>query len=349
MIAAAPGKLILLGEYAVLEGAAALVMAVNRFAKVKLTSDSLQRGCLVSAPVLNVQNLKFEISPEQEVIFPPEISSHVRQQMHFFSETVQYALTHKLYRQATEGVHFHLDTADFFLPDSGEKAGLGSSAALTTALLAALSSASDTALSPEALFPAALQAHHHAQGKIGSGIDVAASVFGGICRFQKRGPGRPQVQAVSIPAGLHFICIWSGRSASTRDLVLRVSQYKESHRENYFKIIGQMSETAELGFQHLQQNQWPQFLQALNEYGRLMDSLGKSSGTDIFSESHQEIAELVQSAGGVYKPSGAGGGDIGIAVTDSTETARAIVGKVLHSKYKIINLDPAANGVTLNQ
>jgi len=34
--ASTPGKLVLLGDYAVLEGAPALVMAVNRHAKVRI-------------------------------------------------------------------------------------------------------------------------------------------------------------------------------------------------------------------------------------------------------------------------------------------------------------------------
>ena len=55
VIASAPGKLVLLGEYAVLEGAPALVMAINRRARVRMTAQS-DGTCEVSAPDLNVHN-----------------------------------------------------------------------------------------------------------------------------------------------------------------------------------------------------------------------------------------------------------------------------------------------------
>ena len=47
--ATAPGKLVLLGEYAVLEGAPALVMAIDRRAEVRLETRT-QAPCMLRAP-----------------------------------------------------------------------------------------------------------------------------------------------------------------------------------------------------------------------------------------------------------------------------------------------------------
>ena len=55
-----PGKLILLGEYAVLEGAPALVTAINKFAKIVLKETAYNQYYL-SAPNLNLNDLPFQI------------------------------------------------------------------------------------------------------------------------------------------------------------------------------------------------------------------------------------------------------------------------------------------------
>ena len=49
----APCKLILIGEYVVLEGAAALVSAVNRFAEVTIEA-SVKKMYSVYAPSINI-------------------------------------------------------------------------------------------------------------------------------------------------------------------------------------------------------------------------------------------------------------------------------------------------------
>jgi len=51
-LASAPGKLVLLGEYAVLDGAPALVMAVERYCRVELAACE-PPACRVEAPQLD--------------------------------------------------------------------------------------------------------------------------------------------------------------------------------------------------------------------------------------------------------------------------------------------------------
>ena len=61
--ASAPGKLILLGEYAVLAGAPALVMAVDRRARVTITSVRGNSFSVVS-PTLNAGAASFELTAD---------------------------------------------------------------------------------------------------------------------------------------------------------------------------------------------------------------------------------------------------------------------------------------------
>src|SRR5690606_21597860 len=74
--------------------------------------------------------------------------------------------------------------------EGGHKLGLGSSAAVATALAAALAAAGGIRPDRELLFDLASSAHRTAQGGTGSGGDVAASVYGGLL-FYTRGDAMP--------------------------------------------------------------------------------------------------------------------------------------------------------------
>jgi phosphomevalonate kinase len=88
----------------------------------------------------------------------------------------------------------------------------------------------------------------------------------------------------------------------------------------------------------------PGFLSQCDEFFLELKHLGTASGADIISFPHQEIAKIALKNGAVYKPSGAGGGDIGLIMTDSQEVAKRVSDNILRSKYQLLNLNVAKNG-----
>ncbi|MEO0813545.1 MAG: hypothetical protein AAFY60_11835, partial [Myxococcota bacterium] len=54
-------------------------------------------------------------------------------------------------------------------------------------------------------------------------------------------------------------------------------------------------------------------LDAVSSFGEQMEALGQAAGISIVSEAHRHHRSVAQRFGAVYKPSGAGGGDIGVA------------------------------------
>lgn len=196
----APGKLVILGEYAVLHGAPALVMAVNRRAEVRITSTTDGR-CAIESLGAQLERASFQWVGDpgwHDTVTPlPESMSLV-------TEIIRFALGKtgdSLHRQLP-AFHARLDTRAFFrTSDAGcSKLGLGSSAALTVALASALAlfAGAGASLSDRHAWLARLRAmHQNFQGGSGSGADLAASLFGNVIRYSLDASGG---QPMSGPA-----------------------------------------------------------------------------------------------------------------------------------------------------
>ncbi|NIV71676.1 hypothetical protein GWN26_03845, partial [Candidatus Saccharibacteria bacterium] len=218
--ARAPGKLILLGEYAVLEGAPAIVAAINRAANVGI-HPSADHHFRVEAPTLNFSPLLFSVDKSGKITLSEDVAAEIRQKLKFFKvtfETVGQELIK--YNHTLSPVDILLDTSEFFLKHRQIKLGFGSSAALTIALLAALQGYYKkrvvTADNRWLFFKFAMQIHRTAQGNVGSGVDVAASAFGGILQYQLTNvedESPASINRLALPENLYTLFIWTGKSA----------------------------------------------------------------------------------------------------------------------------------------
>jgi phosphomevalonate kinase len=277
VIARAPGKVVLAGAYAVLEGAPAWVAAVDRY----VIADSAQAAELVT----------------------PEV------------------------REALRGVPGArapwFDASALRDRATDRKLGLGSSAAILVASLAALALERDPELEPAALahtvFERALRAHRRAQGG-GSGIDVAASAFGGILRFQRaggagagEGEGDPRVTARALPANL-AVAVWSSpEAASTSSMLARVSALREAGDTHYRRIIARLRGAAEACDDAVTAAAW---LDIAREQLAGLCELGQRARIPVVTEPMQAFQRAVSDSGAVVLPSGAGGGDVILVLSD---------------------------------
>ena len=57
------------------------------------------------------------------------------------------------------------------------------------------------------------------------------------------------------------------------------------------------------------------FVKTVGEYADSLQSLGELAGIDIYSAPHRKLAALAIDNGLVYKPCGAGGGDLGAVMS----------------------------------
>lgn len=341
--ASAPGKVAILGEYAVLEGAPALVMAVDRRARVTLETHG-ESFCSVAAPGWTHVGGRFQLDGSGAVwsddgarSFP--LAAHILDA--FFGPGGRDSLT------AHTPFHLVLDSASLMETGAGTptKLGLGSSAALTVALCSVLGyyAASQQGGVHDLDLSRLMQIHAGYQGHRGSGLDIAASMNGGLIEY-RRSPS-PRARSALLPAGVRFCFVWSGCQAATGGFLARIDEWRASDAPGYQSAMASLAEVAEAGARAARENDSEEFLRLLDDYAGALQGLGHASGTDILSEPHRRLRALARRCGVRYKPCGAGGGDIGVGMALDPQALSGFRDGVIAEGFQPLSLGIDHQGV----
>ncbi len=271
----------LFGEHAVLQGKLALACAVTRRLRVEL----VPRG---DAHVFVHSDLGRYESPLHELAPDPRF---------------RFVLA-AIGRHAAElPGGFDLRIASDFPPDLG----LGSSAAVTVATLAALGAWLAADPDREALCRAARTVIREVQGP-GSGADAAASVFGGIVAYHME-----PMRIRRLPAHSPLTVVYAGRKTPTADVVARVEAARARFPELYAGLFDLVDRVA-LGAQEaLLSGDWDRVGELMNVGHGLMEALGLCDA-DLAA-----IVHALRAAPGVRgaKISGSGLGDCAVALGEA--------------------------------
>lgn len=258
MKARAPGKVVISGAYAVLEGAPALVTAVDRY---------------VVADTRKVATFE---APEARAAIPDRPLPHI-------------------------------DVSALRRGD--RKLGVGSSAAIVVASLAAVTLEQHPALGPsdlaERVWEPALVAHRTAQGG-GSGIDVVTSAFGGTRRCWLQGE-KLRSTAHTLPDGLSVELYAAQKSASTPKMLTLVRAWAQRAPEVYRETMDDLK-AASVRAAHAMT--LDSFVQSISQQMTHLTRMGDACGAPIVPSFLRSLASRALDDGVAVHPSGAGGGDI---------------------------------------
>lgn len=346
MKASAPGKMMVSGEYAVLEGAPAIVTAAQTRAIVRLEESPHDLQHVAAG--LNAPTPRY-----------PE-AAHARAQAERRLGVIPGALV--------------VDVSA--LRRDGQKLGLGSSAA-TAAASAALVHAwhgrdlDDPAVRDEVFEDAYLG--HMSVAPQGSGADVAAAVLGGVVRFQRgvatrvtevhdgsrdaheatlgspvaATPGAvARTAPLTWPDGLVLRVAWTGQAASTAALVARVKALAEADPARYRAAMDALAAEAErfaLAFESGVQA----VIEAAGRYHDAMAALGAAANAPIVEARLEKVAAIASSVGGRAKPSGAGGGDVALAFFGSEDDASAFAARCARESVEVLALELGGPGAAI--
>ena len=381
------GKVVLFGEYAVLEGAPALVCATGRAAEARwggarwgeaLEGEPLGAGearYRVEAVGLGVGEWRgARVSPGGADLAALaarldllDLEAGARAGLE-----LPFALAALRALDAPSGV-YRVDTRALSVPVAGrggegarEKLGLGSSGAATAALVDLGARLGLAPADPAARFSLTQSLHRRVQGDLGSGADVAASVWGGLLRYrwlegeaaraplevgESRAPvwargalvgeGRAAPLSSSLPPHLW---VWMGQSASTPALVRGVWAWRARDASSYRAALAAVEEARALACDalsapHLSAGERARlFCEATAAGGRAARALGEGAGVPVWTPAHEELRALVEPLGGALKPTGAGGGDISLVSAPSEEVLGRLLGALEGAGWACVSL-----------
>lgn len=355
-----PGKLMVAGEFAVLVPHQHLaVTAVDRFVYAAI-KDSEER--LLNLEDFKLHDLKWNYQGGEINIQSTD------ERLSFVREAMKITCTY-LEEQGISIDSFKLSVRSELDDQSGVKYGLGSSAAVVVAVVTAIMARFSTEEpNKDVVFKLAALAHVNIQGS-GSGADVAASVYGGILQYSSfqaewlLDASRKtstiseliesdwiylSIKRLSLPASVYFCVGWTGRPASTTKLVERILQLKtdnpiafeefleKSGRAVHTLLTGMETENNELLFEGVKANR------------EALATVGKQAKVSIETPLLSTLCELAEDLQGAGKPSGAGGGDCGIAFMPNEKQADLLYRAWEEAGIKPLSISSYAQGATIN-
>lgn len=299
----APGSIMVTGEHAVVYGHPAMVCAIEQRIDVDVTPRNDRKLHIVSG-----------VSPPLSFYLDelPDAKGPLR--------FVIAAL--EMYKDQMEG------GAEFDIRSAIDPTlGLGSSAAVTIAMLGALQYLSNGRVGEEDL----PQIHHNAlhiirtlQGR-GSGADLAASLYGGLVEYRL-----PAKMVSAVPHGEHaeitplplpppLYLSYCGYKTPTAEVLATIATRMAGREAAYDLLYQEMGAVSRQAIEAARVDDWQTAAAALNDYQRLMAELG------VTDRVLDQLVAQGRSVPGVLaaKISGSGLGDCVLAVGEMTATSKA--------------------------
>ncbi|MEV0492102.1 phosphomevalonate kinase [Streptomyces atratus] len=327
----APGKLFIAGEYAVQEpGHPAILVAVDRQVGVTVSgsdgvdvvidSDLRPGEARLRRRVggLGADDESQALDGLTHVVSAIEVVDALLAERGLSAPPVHVSISSRLHR-------------------NGTKLGLGSSGAVTVATVDAVAAYCGMELSPDARFRLAMLATARRDTR-SSGGDLAASVWGGWIAY--RAPDRAAVlemaqrrgieetirapwpgfglRRLPPPRGLALEVGWTGQPASTASLAGRLETREWRGSTSQRDFLARSEECVDASIRALERGDDHEVLQQTRGARQVLADLDDEVRLGIFTTELTALCDVAEAVGGAAKPSGAGGGDCGIALLDAT-------------------------------
>lgn len=286
--ASAPGKAILFGEHAVVYGKPAIAVAVNRRAYVTLKKREDKRIHVK----INDLNLSGFIDPENGEVQVEDLDEKAEVKEKGILDYILSAVL-KVQNGFDQGMNIEVDL------DIPIGAGLGSSAAITVATIAAVSKFSGVKLSEDEIVEHAHNVELKVQGAA-SRIDTTLSTYGGVIYLSKDAEG---VLPLKIDWNIPLVVGYTEERGNTGEIVESVKLKKEAYPEVINPILNAVEAVTDDAVNALVEKDERRIGELMNINHGLLDAMGVNTG-DL-----SRMAYTARKAGALgSKITGAGGG-----------------------------------------
>ncbi len=366
MLFSAPGKLMIAGEWSVLEGNACVVAAVNRRVFVEISkSDQIT----VSVKDFEIKDVKAEF--EDDELEWKNANAQEQEKLKFSKAAIEASLQY-IGKCKPFKISSWDDGAQIRIKNENKKIGFGSSAASVVATVAAILAfhGVDIEKNKEVIYKLSTIAHFFAQGKVGSAFDVAASTYGNVIAYNRfdaawllrqfdnkksvneiicqEWPGF-KVGELGIPKKMIFLVAWTMESASTSAMIKQMQSFKEAAPGAYSMIYDDIGKLATELVDAWKKSDGTRIIELVRANEELLARLGAESGVNIETPELKKLSEVADMAGAAGKLSGAGGGDCGIAICFDKKTAEKIKSEWKKAGLYPLNVSIDRHGVRIEK
>lgn len=353
-----PGKLMVAGEFAVLVPYQNLVvMAVDRFVYTTWQPSDQNR---ITFQDFNLNDLMWDYKRDKVNIHSTD------KRVHFVENAMTIAFRY-LQENGITPNPFELSIKSELDDTSGIKYGLGSSAAVVTSVITAiLKGHLPEAPTATLIFKLAAITHVNTQGN-GSGADVAASSYGGILHYSsfqaewlktafdeaetltallKAEWTYLSINPIQIPENVYICVGWTGNPASTGKLVDRILHLNKINSMLFEEFLTSSEEAVKNILMGMESENIPLLLEGVKQNRQALAKVGRHADTPVETPLLSTLCDLAEQYGGAGKPSGAGGGDCGIAFMPSKEKADALMKAWSKAGIKPLDIQPNPFGAS---
>lgn len=298
-IGTAPGKAILFGEHAVVYGQPAIAVPVHALlarARVETASRGEAGRLWIEAPDIGYSGWTELLEASQPPAAEPIAGLLL---------ATRLTLKH-LNAGQQPALQLELESE---LPLAS---GMGSSAAVSVAVVRAVAEHLGESLSPEVVSQLAFEVEQHYHGTP-SGIDNTVIAYDAPIYFRR---GRPP-QVIEVLSAFGLVLADTGRPSPTRELVAGVRQRWEADRSGYQRVFSEIGGVVDQARRSIETGEIEQLGALMNQNQRLLAQLGVSS-----PELDAMVRAALAAGASGAKLSGAGGGGALIATGERANLHR---------------------------
>jgi phosphomevalonate kinase len=281
----APGKIPLVGEYAVREEGIVVLAAIARHAKAQFVPHMDSMSLMLSEVVKRTKAKLGEVS----AALP--------------SGAVLVAMDE--------------------LEQGNLSRGFGSSAAIAVASIGAVFESLGLDIEdrkPEILDIARAARQTSPEGA-SSGAELAAAANGGLIKIVHQRDAQPQVEALALPAGLHLVLFSVNQSIPTHLVVEGLQTHALRSAARHGQAMAELHAIARRFVEETEAGSATGAVVAAGRYGDRLAELSATASVPIMTDAFTRASDLARELGGIAKPVGAGHGDTGVALFSTPEAA----------------------------
>ena len=322
----APGKVFLSGEYLALEGGSAIILSTKQRSRVSIEDHEKPYNLFYSSAL--DQYFEFSVNDNFEVDW-------VENDPQSFGLFISLAICELKIKPSKALIS--IDTNEFY--SSGKKIGLGSSASIASAIINVLDEYFNLQLSESAKIQKAVNIHALSQDNFGSGLDVITSCAdSGVVECNLKMANEHKWRSLKWPSDLYIKGVITSDQSSTKMMIEKYNRGKDSNQIFFNKLYSEINHLLNQISTAWDTQNSATIIELMQTYNTFINQLNEKFNLGIFSDEHKQLIELARSADIFYKPSGAGGGDLGLVITNSEKKLTHFLSVLSDSNFPVIDL-----------